>query len=172
MRRGGAFAHGDEFGFFRGDDETVVIFEFVAQGAPPAFAGPGGGFGEGLVGQERGEVVGEGVEGQARVEIADDAVDELDGLVESFFLHSGGVAEAAGFDVGRGDRGERAGGEGHLHGLFASAEEFEFELADEKIRAGDAGAAPAFVQGESSGGELFDNFGLLLGEFSFVDGGQ
>ena len=106
------------------------------------------------------------------MEIADHAVGELDRFIEGFFLHRGRVGEAAGLDVALGNGGERRGGEGHLHGLFASGVEFEFELADEKVGAGHACAAPALVQGEGPGGELVEGFGLFLGEFSFVDGRQ
>ena len=98
-------------------------------------------------------------------------MDKLNGPVQRVFAHSFAVVHAPRLDVRFGDRCQGGGGESHLHGLFASAEKLEFELPEEKIDIGHAGAAPAFVQGEGSGGELFEGFGLLRVDFSFVEGG-
>ena len=171
VRRGGAFPHGDELVFLGRKDKASVVFQLVAKGGPPAFEGVRSGFRECVVGQERLQVVAEGFDGEAGVEVGDDAVDEFDGMFEGFGANGFGGSVAAGFDVGFADGRQRARGESHLHGLFATADKLELELADEKIGVGDACTAPAFVQGVGSGGELFESFCFLRGEFSFVDGG-
>ena len=99
-------------------------------------------------------------------------MDELDGLLQRFAADAPGVAHAACLDMGVGNGREGGGGETDLHGLAASAEEFEFKLAEHEVGAGHARAAPAFVQGKSARGELVEYVCLLLGDFSFFDGPQ
>jgi hypothetical protein len=167
--RGGALADRDEFGFFRGHDEASIALQFVAQGSPPPFGCARRGFGKRAIGEHGGEVIAEGFECEARIVIGDHAVDKFDRRIEGFLLHRGRIGQAPCLDVGLGHRGERGRGKRHLHGLLPAAEELEIELAEEKIRVGHARATPALVQGEGARGKLVQNFGLLLGEFSFVD---
>jgi hypothetical protein len=172
VRRGGTFAHHDEFRLLRGHNETAVVFEFAAQGSPPTFESSRGRFGKNAVGEDGREVVGERIDGETGLKVGDHAMNKLDRIMQSRFLHGGVVGEALGFDVRFRDGGEGRRGEGHLHGLFASAQKFELDLPDKKVGAGHPGAAPAFMQGKSPGGELVQYFRLLFAQFSFVDRGQ
>ena len=162
VRRGGTFAHHDEFRLFRGDNKTTVVFEFASEGGPPTFESSRGRFGESAVGEDDGQVIGKRVDGEAGLEVGDHAMNELDRTMQSRLLHGGLVGEALGLDVRLADGGQGRRGKGHLHGLFASAQKFELDLPDQKIRAGHPGAAPAFMQGKSPGGELVQYFRLLF----------
>ena len=169
VRRGGTFAHHDEFRLLRGHNETAVVFEFAAEGGPPTFESSRRRFGESAVGEDGGEVIGERVDGEAGLEVGDYAMNKLHWTIQSRLLHGGVVGEPLGLDVRFGDGSQGRRGKSHLHGLFASAEKFELDLPDKKVRAGHSGAAPTFMQGKSPGGELVQYFRLLFGQFSFVD---